>query len=240
MFECRWTPGRVNQRWPIGAVILTVIAVAVGVLEVQSWRPMSRGHWRLGEWAVEWHLGRSRYRVPTSLETGQMSTALDAHMRLHPVVDAWRSPFSTEKERFKQNGVVARASAGALMIDVRSWAPAPGERHSYGLDWRIGRPHLGVERYHHDNITTGRSVYHTTLRTPVWIPLALVAAWPGVWLLRLTGRNITRAKRVRQGCCVNCGYNLRSNRSGTCPECGTPAKRGASEEATEEQSIRHS
>lgn len=32
------------------------------------------------------------------------------------------------------------------------------------------------------------------------------------------------AKRTEQGCCANCGYNLRGNESGVCPECGVVAQ----------------
>lgn len=52
---------------------------------------------------------------------------------------------------------------------------------------------------------------------PFWIPtlLALLAvATP------IAQGPIRRWSRRRRGCCLVCGYNLRGNRSGRCPECG--------------------
>jgi len=50
---------------------------------------------------------------------------------------------------------------------------------------------------------------------PLWIPPALAAAVT-VWLFVSV-----RRKRTPVGC-GNCGYNLRGNISGICPECGNP------------------
>jgi hypothetical protein len=35
----------------------------------------------------------------------------------------------------------------------------------------------------------------------------------------------TRSDRLKTGRCLNCGYSLRGNTSGVCPECGTPVPR---------------
>lgn len=48
---------------------------------------------------------------------------------------------------------------------------------------------------------------------PLWLPLVLLAV-PTVLLFWL-GR-----RRIRPGHCWKCGYNLRGNISGRCPECG--------------------
>lgn len=40
---------------------------------------------------------------------------------------------------------------------------------------------------------------------------------------RRTRRSAEGERRWREGRCVACGYSLRGNVSGTCPECGTPA-----------------
>src|SRR4051812_9720628 len=40
------------------------------------------------------------------------------------------------------------------------------------------------------------------------------------WLMFL---GMTRShRRAREGLCLHCGYSLRGNVSGVCPECGTP------------------
>jgi hypothetical protein len=49
---------------------------------------------------------------------------------------------------------------------------------------------------------------------PLWIPITLIGAAYVVGLLM-------SVRRKRENHC-QCGYNLRGNRSGICPECGTP------------------
>jgi hypothetical protein len=43
-----------------------------------------------------------------------------------------------------------------------------------------------------------------------------IAAWLGA--AEYAQRRI--ARRVKRGCCAECGYNLTGNVSGVCPECG--------------------
>lgn len=50
---------------------------------------------------------------------------------------------------------------------------------------------------------------------PLWLPLVL-SAIPTVILWRLN-------RRRGPGCCQKCGYDLRGNISGICPECGQAA-----------------
>ena len=57
-------------------------------------------------------------------------------------------------------------------------------------------------------------------------PLALTAfaaagAYAGVRFARYARAELP-AERRRRGLCVACGYDLRGNVSGACPECGTP------------------
>jgi len=51
-------------------------------------------------------------------------------------------------------------------------------------------------------------------------PYSLLAVpfllWPGAWLVR----GLRRMRRWRNHHCPDCGYNLRGNTSGVCPECG--------------------
>jgi hypothetical protein len=54
------------------------------------------------------------------------------------------------------------------------------------------------------------------VQAPLW-SLLLLTAIPPAWWLDLKRR---RARRVRIGCCANCGYDLRATPD-RCPECGT-------------------
>ena len=60
-----------------------------------------------------------------------------------------------------------------------------------------------------------------------WACAALAVAWIfGTWLVRET-REVFRSarERERRRCCPGCGYYLRGNVSGVCPECGRHVKR---------------
>ena len=51
-----------------------------------------------------------------------------------------------------------------------------------------------------------------------WFPITVFSIAPLVWLTR----KLRRRRRRKRNLCVTCGYNLRGNTSGRCPECGTP------------------
>ena len=57
----------------------------------------------------------------------------------------------------------------------------------------------------------------TALDIPIWV-LVVLFATPTLWLWR-------RDRRRQPGLCVKCGYDLRGNASGVCPECGSEALR---------------
>ncbi len=60
---------------------------------------------------------------------------------------------------------------------------------------------------------------------PYWSLAVLTAILPGTAIIRGTrGRRI--ARRIRDGLCRNCGYDLRASES-RCPECGTPINQAA-------------
>ncbi len=59
------------------------------------------------------------------------------------------------------------------------------------------------------------------LYVPLWAPLVLFSAFPTFALIRALVR---RRLRRRRGVCLKCGYDLTSNVSGVCPECGKAIK----------------
>jgi hypothetical protein len=57
---------------------------------------------------------------------------------------------------------------------------------------------------------------------PAWGPLGL-GATVSLWLFFVLRRRRRIARRVGQGLCLQCGYDLRAHKAGDkCPECGTP------------------
>lgn len=60
-------------------------------------------------------------------------------------------------------------------------------------------------------------------RVPLWLPFVLFALYPTIAFIRGPVRRYRRRKR---GLCLRCGYDLRGNTSGICPECGKPLNRG--------------
>jgi len=89
---------------------------------------------------------------------------------------------------------------------------------------------LGMGLAYEAMIENGVVVEKTTARTIALIPIALLIAFPCHCLIQ---GPITRYRRCKNHRCIECGYDLTGNTSGTCPECGQhcgnlDAKSGAS------------
>ncbi len=82
---------------------------------------------------------------------------------------------------------------------VWAWKPFSG----WQTDWRL----------FHRRSTSGL----LRVGVPLWIPTAVVGA--ALWLMASPLRAYRRRRRLRQGCCQTCGYDLRGS-AGGCPECG--------------------
>lgn len=52
---------------------------------------------------------------------------------------------------------------------------------------------------------------------PLWFLFFIIGLYPTYWMI--TGP-LRRLERRRRGLCVSCGYDLKCNESGVCPECG--------------------
>jgi hypothetical protein len=64
--------------------------------------------------------------------------------------------------------------------------------------------------------------FATEVAVPWWMVCAAAAPLP-LWRV-LTMRRRTRRRRRERGLCAGCGYDLRGNVSGVCPECGEAAR----------------
>jgi len=63
-----------------------------------------------------------------------------------------------------------------------------------------------------------------TFLIPHWAMILLFAITPAIWLYAKLRPASRRAQRLKQGLCVNCGYDLRASPD-RCPECGAIADR---------------
>ncbi len=84
----------------------------------------------------------------------------------------------------------------------RDWYPP--ERYLYPFSWWFD----GAR-------STMGGVTYTDVVIPIWA-LVVLFATPTLWLWRCD-------RRRQPGLCVKCGYDLRGNASGVCPECGAAA-----------------
>lgn len=60
-----------------------------------------------------------------------------------------------------------------------------------------------------------------TVWIPLWLIVATAAALPLGRLTAASVRHLNARHRARENRCPGCGYDLRGNASGICPECGT-------------------
>jgi hypothetical protein len=93
----------------------------------------------------------------------------------------------------------------------RSYLASPTGRGPGRLFWRAG---FELHRARFDGADGGRSV-QWRLTWPAWATVLLTAAMPAVRMWRRLRRG-----RFGPGHCRGCGYDLRGNESGVCPECG--------------------
>ncbi len=80
------------------------------------------------------------------------------------------------------------------IADMMSASPDDGQRFAYGRAWRF--------------------------RAPAWFVAGLLALPAAALLLPGYLRRRRLTHRLRHNLCLNCGYSLAGNVSGTCPECG--------------------
>lgn len=82
----------------------------------------------------------------------------------------------------------------------------------------------GAVRIHLSYTDSRELIQRVTTYRPVWYgilgDIAFFAA--GIGATRWAAHALRVTVRTRRGRCWSCGYSLRGNKTGTCPECGTP------------------
>ncbi len=130
----------------------------------------------------------------TSHRYGQVTTVLEWEPANNQVVKVY----------FDRGSFLIRYIRDMKTTKIRSRGPVFGT-----LELRTG---LADRR--HDRGSYGRFV---RIGSPFWIPFLVFGVYPAVTFVR---GPLRRWRRRRKGLCVRCGYNLRGNVSGVCPECG--------------------
>ena len=97
---------------------------------------------------------------------------------------------------------------------TKAAAPWPGS----------GAPDWGFDSFTQGRVRSGSGGSRDeetgwTLRLPLWAIVAALAPWPLLWFRGIWRRQFVFRRRLRRGCCVGCGYDLRAS-PGRCPECG--------------------
>jgi hypothetical protein len=110
------------------------------------------------------------------------------------------------------------------------WSRNRARRHSIRAPtWtHTRRSEFGIEYIVLDSgMTPFFSERSHSLRVPCSYIALLLSIAPAASLVSWRKRR-RDAARTLAGRCMRCGYNLTGNVSGVCPECGTPAPKGAS------------
>jgi len=108
------------------------------------------------------------------------------------------------------------------LADFHPMMIMPTHGRDYVLFWHgtlVGRPLISNFRD-----PTGKSdmLRERDIIVPAWGPLGLCAGVCGWLVLFPIRRRWRTARRLREGLCLKCGYDLRAHQpGGRCPECGT-------------------
>jgi hypothetical protein len=113
-------------------------------------------------------------------------------------------PFGRES-RFSANA--ASISAGEF-ASVHEWLFDPTREQWNHLGFRCASGTI--------NLNGSVTCKYTSLIVPYWLPAILASILP----LAFVRRRWTRWRRLRTGCCLQCGYDIRYSPN-RCPECGT-------------------
>ncbi len=129
----------------------------------------------------------------------------------------------TWSHQTKTRLVVIAVSDGELMLRRRSstldWRSSPATHDdAWPLKQVKHGPYLGIRlELAKASVGEAGAIYGSKTVIPLWLVFTLLIFYPAAAFLR---GPVRRRRRRRRGLCVQCGYNLTGNTSGTCPECG--------------------
>ena len=103
-------------------------------------------------------------------------------------------------------------------VDKPQWIVRHDPANVLPPSWRL-QGFWGRLGFDHHRSPSGSMVDSRTVTFPIWPIAVLCAIWPAVWLRR----TLRQRRRRVQGLCLACGYDLRGNEQGRCPECGMVA-----------------
>src|SRR5688572_14701990 len=118
------------------------------------------------------------------------------------------SPTTQARERVRET--VRRLERLAPPATVRANRPVKSAAPSFRRDFILFEFASDAKRS-----PSGAQVLQWGLTVRLWAVAVLAAVMPGV----VVGRRIRHARRVRNGQCLSCGYDIRATPHG-CPECG--------------------
>lgn len=181
-------------------LILTLLAAAVTALGVV-------GYWE----PLDWTINGPYPLTPDWLQTGEwrpgpptgVGIAFNRGM-------VWLSTWSRQQRPLTSDELRGNRSPPPM-----AW-PTPVVRR---LPCRIESSFMDFRRT--DLLMSPPSMLDLRVRLlimPFWIPSVVLAAYPIALLCGIPRRR--RARRLRLGLCLRCGYDLTGNTSGVCPECG--------------------
>jgi hypothetical protein len=133
----------------------------------------------------------------------QSSAALFRFYWFNTDEDAYLSP--SQAARYQ---TLRRRSDNAPVVRYRHGSPLNVRPYAFFWNRAPGRPAV-----------TGTQVRMTGVRTWVYLPVALLLAYPAF----AVGRDRWKVyRRPKEGFCQQCAYDLTGNTTGVCPECGAP------------------
>jgi hypothetical protein len=222
----------------LGAVALALVAMWVVALLVYPDRALETegGAWRLSHSqhaAWNWAGGDPGpgyyFACPPAWLRGSSHAQLRGWGRNGIAVDVDRVWMVIIVRRWDKPGAV---DFPATPSPTRGMYPMTGDPNLSGrgakvtVRWADVGP-FSLARVTHTLFLPAAFASYYLFRAPIVLLVVLFAAMPALLVVRAIAKRHRCARRRRRGLCLSCGYDLRGNISGRCPECGAIAKAAA-------------